>query len=104
MVVSRVVLKTKTPLFYIYIYIYSLWEIPWVPEVLLAFDATYVHLVKGRLDFPQSRSLVFSFRSQWDGKTWRERSLAARQIYSSRESHSTAHKPTRLRKFSRNSF
>ena len=104
MVVSRVVLKTKTPPI-LYIYIFFLWEIPWVPEVLLAFDATYiVHLVKGRLDFPQSRSLVFSFRSQWDGKTRRERSLAARQIYSSRESHSTAHKPTRLYKFSRNSF
>lgn len=30
------------------------WEIPWVPEVLLAFDATYiVHLVKGRLGFPK---------------------------------------------------
>ena len=62
MVVSRVVLKTKTPPI-LYIYIFFLWEIPWVPEVLLAFDATYiVHLVKGRLDFPQSRSLVFSFR------------------------------------------
>ena len=67
MVVSRVVLKTKTPLFYIYIYIYiySLWEIPWVPEVLLAFDATYVHLVKGRLDFPQSR---FSPKMPWNFK------------------------------------
>lgn len=44
----------------------------------------------------QSHSLVFPVWSQWDGKIQCERLLAACQIYSSRESHLTAHKPTAL--------